>query len=248
MIEKDAKLEVERIIHAGEAAGISLRVLGGLAIYISCPSAATHPTLKRTHADIDLAGLVKDGSRLSRFFADLGYVPDQRFNALHGSTRMIFHNPEDASHVDIFLDRFQMCHSLDLRQRLLPEYLTLPLIDLLITKLQIVELNEKDMKDILAILVDHEAGPEAQDRCDLDYLTKLCGSDWGLYTTLSDNLLKTKNHTLDYLQNDEAKRTEEKLEEILRRMQAAPKSLRWRARARIGRRIKWYDLPDEVNR
>jgi len=248
MIEKDAKLEVERIIDAGEKAGVRLRVLGGLAIYLSCPSAATHPMLKRSYADIDLVGLEKDGSRLSRLFADLGYIPDQRFNALHGSTRMIFHNPEDGSHVDVFLDRFQMCHKLDLRQRLLPGYVTLPLIDLLITKLQIVELNEKDMKDVLALLLDHGAGAEAAGQLDLEYLARLCGDDWGLYTTVSDNLLKSKEHLPDYLQGDEIILVESKLEEILQKLQQASKSLRWRARAKIGRRMEWYELPDEVNR
>src|SRR5450759_845943 len=145
MIEKDAKQEVERIISAGKKASIRLRVLGGLAVYITCPSAVTHALLKRSYADIDLAGLEKDGPDLGQFFNQLGYVPDQRFNALHGRTRMIFYNPDDGSHVDVFLDRFQMCHILDLRERLLEGYISLTLADLLITKIQIVEMNEKDI-------------------------------------------------------------------------------------------------------
>jgi hypothetical protein len=178
----------------------------------------------------------------------LGYVPDQRFNALHGRTRMIFYNPDDGSHVDVFLDRFQMCHVLDLRQRLLEGYLSLTLADLLITKLQIVELNEKDMKDILAILLDHETGSEAPDRLDLDYLAGLTGNDWGLYTTLNDNLVKAKEHLAEFLEENEVNLVVQRVEQILQKMQAAPKSLRWRARAKIGRRVEWFDLPDEVTR
>jgi hypothetical protein len=248
MIEKDARSEVERIIQAGEAVSISLRALGGLAVYMSCPSAVTHPRLKRSYADIDMVGLGKDGARLGQFFTQLGYDPNQRFNALHGGTRMIFYNPADGSHVDVFLDRFHMCHTLDLRQRLMDGYLTLTLVDLLITKLQIVELNEKDMKDILAILLDHESGQEAPDRLNLTYFARLVGSDWGLYTTLHDNLVKSKEHLADYLEGNEASRVAERLEEILQKMNASPKSIRWRARAKIGRRVGWYDLPDEVNR
>ena len=248
MIEKNAKLEVQRIIHAGENAGIRLRVLGGLAIYMTCPSAVIHPRLKRSYADIDLAGLEKEAPGLGQFFTQLGYVPDQRFNALHGRTRMIFYNPDDGSHVDVFLDRFQMCHVLDLRKRLLDGYLSLTLADLLITKIQIVELNEKDIKDILAILLDHAIGPEAPDRLDLDYVVRLTSHDWGLYTTLSDNLIKAKEHLADYLQADEVELVEQRVEQILQKMQMAPKSVRWRARAKIGRRIEWYDLPDEVKR
>lgn len=248
MIEKDAKLEVERIIHAGENAGIRLRVLGGLAIYMTCPSAVIHPRLKRSYADIDLAGFEKEAPGLGQFFTQLGYVPDQRFNALHGRTRMIFYNPDDGSHVDVFLDRFQMCHVLDLRQRLLDGYLSLTLADLLITKLQIVELNEKDMKDILAILLDHETGSEAPDRLDSDYLAGLTGNDWGLYTTLNDNLVKAKEHLAEFLEENEVNLVVQRVEQILQKMQSAPKSLRWRARAKIGRRVEWFDLPDEVKR
>jgi len=248
MIEKDARREVERIIGAGEKAGLRLRVLGGLAVYLTCPSAVAHARLKRSYADIDLVGLEKDGSHLGQLFAQLGYAPDQRFNALHGRTRMIFYNPEDGSHVDIFFDRFQMCHTLDLRRRLLEGYLSLTLADLLITKLQIVELNEKDMKDILAILLDHEPGAEAPDRLDLNYLAGLTGNDWGLFTTLSDNLVKSKEHLAEFLQGNEVDLVGQRVEHILQKMQSAQKSLHWRARARIGRRVEWFDLPDEVNR
>jgi len=137
MIEKDAKLEVERIIHAGENAGIRLRVLGGLAIYMTCPSAMIHPRLKRSYADIDLAGLEKEAPGLGQFFTQLGYVPDQRFNALHGRTRMIFYNPDDGSHVDVFLDRFQMCQRFGSETATAGGVSFVTLADLLITKLQL---------------------------------------------------------------------------------------------------------------
>jgi hypothetical protein len=248
MIEKDAKKEAIRIIGSGEQSGLRLRVLGGLAVYLTCPSASSHARLSRNYADIDLVGLGKDGSRLGAFFRGLGYTPDQRFNALHGLTRMLFHNPEDGSHVDVFLDRFQMCHTLDLRQRLMEGYLALTMADLLVTKLQIVEMNEKDMKDCLAILLDHALGPEASTTIDRDYLAALTGRDWGLFTTLGDNLAKVKEHVADYLQPEEAGVVGRRVDDLLQAMQAAPKTLAWRARAKIGRRMEWYDLPDEVRR
>lgn len=248
MIEKDARKEAERIIHAGEAEGVRLRVLGGLAIYLTCPSAATHEKLKRSYADIDMVGLEKDGPRLAKFFTQLGYEPDQRFNALHGRRRMIFYNPDDSSHIDVFLDQFQMCHTLSLKGRLLDGYLSLPQADLLLTKLQVVELNEKDMKDILSILLDHAIGEEAPDRLDLSYIIRLTGNDWGLHTTLSDNLVRVKEQLSDYLQGDDAAVVGQRTDQILGAMKATPKSLRWQARAKIGRRMEWYELPDEVRR
>jgi hypothetical protein len=248
MIEKDASLEVERVIREAEKASIRLRVLGGLAVYMTCPSATGHTRLKRSYADIDLVGLEKDGSRLGKLFQQLGYEPDQRFNALHGQTRMIFYNSNDGSHVDVFLDRFQMCHTLDLRKRLLEGYLSLTLADLLITKLQIVELNEKDIKDILSILLDHAIGSEMPSQLDMNYLTGLTGGDWGLYTTLSDNLVKIKELLPDFLFEDEARLVKQRIEQVLLTMESAPKSLRWKVRSKVGRRVEWYDLPDEVRR
>jgi hypothetical protein len=248
MIEKDAKLEVERIIRAGEKEGIRLRVLGGLAVYMTCPSAVRHARLKRSYADIDLVGLEKDRPRLGKLILQLGYKPDQRFNALHGQARMIFYNPQDGSHVDVFLNQFQMCHTLDLRKRLLEGYLTLTLVDLLITKLQIVELNEKDIKDILSLLLDHINGTEAPDQLDLNYLTGLTSNDWGLFTTLSDNLVKVKQFLLDYLLGDEAELVQERIEQLLQTMETSSKSLRWKVRSKIGRRVEWYELPEEVKR
>jgi hypothetical protein len=248
MIEKDARIEVERIVNCGEKEALRLRTLGGLAIFITCPSARAHPGLKRAYADIDLVGLGKDGPRLGQLFTGLGYSPDQRFNALHGLQRMIFYNPEDNSHVDVFLDRFQMCHTLDLRARLLEGYLTLPLADLLLTKLQIFELNEKDMKDILAILLDHALGEESPDHLNSEYLARLTGQNWGLYTSISDNLQRVKAQAADFLEARETVLVTERVGELLKKMAAAPKSLKWQARARIGRRMEWYDLPDEVNR
>ncbi len=248
MIEQDARLEVKRIITNGEASGFRLRALGGLAVSLTCPSAAAHPRLQRTYADIDLVGLARQGPHLGAFFTQLGYMPDQRFNALHGLTRLLFYNPGDGGHIDVFLDRFQMCHTLDLRQRLLEGYLTLALADLLITKLQIVEMNEKDMQDCLAILLDHELGPEAPDNLDQNYMASLTSRDWCLFTTLSDNLEKVKQHTVDFLYSEEVYTVAVRVDRLLQAMQAAPKSLGWRARARIGRRLEWYDLPDEVRR
>jgi hypothetical protein len=248
MIEQDAGQEVRRIVADGEAAGLHLRALGGVAVSLACPSAATHPRLKRAYADIDLVGLTREGPRLGAFFSQLGYIPDQRFNALHGLTRLLFYNPADGGHVDVFLDRFQMCHTIDLRRRLLEGYLTLTLADLMITKLQIVEMNLKDMQDCLAILLDHELGPESLGQLDQNYLAGLTSRDWGLFTTLGDNLEKVKEHSADFLLSDEAYTVAARVDGILQAMQSAPKSLGWRARSRIGRRLEWYDVPDEVRR
>ena len=146
--------EAERIIQGAEAKGIALRLLGGMAVSIRCPS-ASKPPLSRRRVDIDVMGRRRDTAKINQLFKELGYRPRERFNALQGS-RLIFNDLKNQRRVDVFLDVFQMCHKFDFRDRLALEPKTIPLSDLLSTKLQIVEINEKDVKDIFAILLDHE--------------------------------------------------------------------------------------------
>lgn len=249
MREEELIEKARRIIQSGEAAGIHLRLVGGLAVRITSPQATQKPALQRAYADLDFVGLSAEGRRIKQLFLELGYQPDQRFNALHGQTRLLFYDPANEYHVDIFLDRFKMCHTLDLRQRLFENYLTLSLADLLITKLQVVQLNEKDMQDILAILLDHEVGSiEQPDRIDASYFGRLTADDWGLYTTLSDNLLRTREFAPSVLDEVDQNLVIQRIDALLGALQETPKTLRWRLREKLGRRIEWYDLPDEVNR
>ncbi|HOG46416.1 MAG TPA: hypothetical protein PLJ35_04920 [Anaerolineae bacterium] len=248
MVETDLKAEGRRVVERGEAAGVRLRLLGGVAIALISPRGASHAQLAREYADIDCVGLHRDARQISDLFAALGYEHDQRFNALHGYKRLIFYD-EQGRHADIFLDRFEMCHTLDLKGRLLDGYLTLPAVDLLITKLQIVQLNDKDLRDILALLLDHEIeATEGSGKIDAAYLAGLTSADWGLHTTLSDNLARARDEWPNYLNEAEGQVVAARIEALLVAMERAPKTLAWRLRARIGRRVEWYELPDEVAR
>ena len=249
MQEGDLIEEANTIIKSSMQVGLHLRLVGGLAVRLISSIAAQKPNLRRTYADLDFVGLSQEGRRLKQFFVDLHYQPDQRFNALHGQTRLLFYHPTNEYHVDIFLDRFKMCHTLDLRKRLFYDYITLSIADLLVTKLQVVELNEKDMKDILAIVLDHEISiHEEPDKIDVSYLASLTSDDWGLYTTLSDNILRTREFASLVLSESESALVCQRLDALLTVLQKSPKTLRWRLRDKLGRKIEWYDLPDEVNR
>jgi hypothetical protein len=248
MIDKDVRFEIRRILQSSAESGICLRAVGGLAVYLTCPNASANERLKRAYADIDLVGLNQESSGLDILFSDLGYVANQRFNALHGQTRLLYYDPASEGHLDIFLDTFQMCHNLDLRKRLLDGYQTLTLADLLITKLQIVEMNEKDLKDILALLLDHAPGFEAPCQVDVNYIAGLCADDWGLYTTITDNLRRLETRLEDYFGADELEKVSSRIEQIRQHLDSTPRSLRWKIRSKIGRRWQWYNLPEEVNR
>ena len=236
--------EAERILQGAEAKGITLRLLGGMAVSFRCPS-ASKPPLSRRYVDVDVMGRRKDVAKINQLFKELGYRPRERFNALHGS-RLIFNDMKNQRRVDVFLDVFQMCHKFDFRDRLALEPKTIPLSDLLSTKLQIVEINEKDIKDIFALLLDHDVSEgEGPDSISAAYLSKLCAEDWGVYKTFTMNLEKLARYAdgmgLDQEQN---KRIADRAGKLKNSIEAAPKSMGWKMRAAVGERRKWYELPE----
>jgi hypothetical protein len=240
--------EADRLIGRGEERGVHLRLLGGLAVCELCPSAQL-PALRRQYPDIDLVTDRVSGPATRSLLADSGYLGDQRFNALHGETRLLFFHDTGGWQIDVFLGEFSMCHHIDLSRSLLPGRRTIPPADLLLTKLQIVEMNLKDMKDVVAILLDHpvvgEADPEA---IELARVVGPTSRDWGLYTTVTDSLARVRANAADLLETEQVRTVEERVTAITEAMVSAPKSRRWGLRSRIGRRVLWYELPDEVGR
>jgi len=238
--------EAVKLVAAAESKGLYLRLIGGLGIYQTCPSAHRSP-LAREYKDIDFVTAKDSGSQTRDVLADGGYEGDRRFNALHGATRMLFHHATGGWQVDIFLGTFSMCHSIDLNASILPGQIALPLADLLLTKLQIVEMNIKDVKDAIAILLDHSVGRGQQpDDIDLDRLIATTSKDWGLYTTVTDCLHRVRNESDELLDGGGRTTVQSRIDAILVSLASAPKSAKWKLRSQIGRRILWYDLPDEV--
>lgn len=238
--------EARRVIDAATERGIYLRVIGGLAVKMHCPS-ADYRALSREYGDIDYVGYHDQGKAIRRLFEDLGYVPNRRFNALQGRKRLMYFHPEGKCDVDVFLDVFEMCHKLDFDNRLHLNDYTIPLPELLLSKLQVVQMNEKDVKDIFSILSDHEltasSDPEAIDQ---EYILRLCCGDWGWYRTLIDSIEKCCAMAPDYLEEPRRGIVVDKLQRLRRLMEERPKSLRWKMRARVGERVRWYQLPDEI--
>jgi len=169
--------EAGRVQDEAEGRGLTLKLFGGVAVYVRCPSARKPP----------LEGYSKPTKGIKKMFPELGYSPRDKFNAMYGDRRLIFNDAEHDRRVDIFLDVFEMCHRFDMKERLGIDGSTISPSDLLVTKLQVVEANEKDFKDITCILIDHEVRGDGHS-IEGEYLAKLCGSDWGIYKTLMMNL------------------------------------------------------------
>ena len=244
----DIAAEARQVLDGCAARQVSARLIGGLAV-AQHEHLATPPELRRSYADIDIVIGRKEGKTAKAALLELGYEPNERFNALRGDRRMLFYDTANGRQLDVFVGTFAMCHTLDLSGRLslLPD--TLTPADLVLTKLQIVEINAKDLLDAAQLLRNHQLsrGDEAgRDEVSLDRLGAVTSADWGWYTTLSDNLAKLAAFARDALAEPDANAVTERTEAIQRAVDEPGKSLRWKARARIGRHAPWYELPEEV--
>ncbi|ADX86688.1 hypothetical protein [Saccharolobus islandicus] len=231
------------VIDKANNEGITLRVIGGAAIaLIAKKGSELYP---RVYKDIDYFGLSSQSSKISKFLEGIGLIPNKRFNALHGHTRLMFFDPIINSTVDVFLDEFIMCHKLVLKDRLRIMKYTIPTSDLFLTKMQIIQLTENDEKDIAALLYDVELGERDDEKTmDYNYIAKILSEDWGFYKTYTINHEKI----LKFLINDKNREIiEPKLLKLREIIEKHPKSIKWKMRAKIGEKVKWYEEPEEVN-
>lgn len=243
--------EMHRLVGEAQKQGLFLRLIGGLAVKVHCDH-AMHRALMRDYPDIDFV-TDKDGSlRLEPFLVSLGYTPNKTFNTLSGDRRQLYHDPERNRQIDVFIGDFHMCHKIPFSGRLGVEPLTIPLAELFLTKAQIVQLNRKDVLDLLALLLDHEVGPSDQETINSDVIASLCARDWGLYTTVSLTIGKLRTF-MDHAEAELLAETQKaEIGDRLHRMQdamdRAPKNMQWKLRARLGTRVPWYDEVEEVRR
>lgn len=241
----DLHAEAERVIAAIGADRVSARLTGGLAVARRCP-AALQPPLAREYADLDLVCGRRAGRALSACLERAGYQADKNFNAVHGAQRLYFVDPASGRHIDVFVGVVKMCHTIDVSHRLELLQDTLTPSDLLLTKLQIVEVNEKDLLDLLALVHDVPSEAGRDDALDAVYLGRLWGADWPLWRTSRQTLMHVRHAagvTLTDGARDRALETIAALEDVL---ETCAKSTRWRLRARIGERVRWYELPEEI--
>lgn len=238
--------EAQRLASAAGEAGVPVRVLGGVAVSMHAPGGIPEG-LARPYRDIDVVTTSKGRRDTQRLLTSIGYEPNERFNAMNGAHRMVFYDLANERQLDVFVGEFRMCHKLPIADRLQLEPATVPLAELVLTKLQIVSLNEKDLRDIYAIVLEHEVAEHDEDTINAAYVASLLAGDWGLWRT-SKGTLETARARLPDYDLDVSQRTilDDRLSRLWIRIDEEPKSLRWRSRARVGERTKWYEEPEEI--
>ncbi|HTU98319.1 MAG TPA: hypothetical protein VMF14_20890 [Solirubrobacteraceae bacterium] len=239
--------EARRLIDRAGDQGIVLRLLGGLAIQVLTPEL---PPRTRDGQDLDFASVRASRKPLTEMLTEEGYVGDRNFNALYGDKQLYFTHGESGLAIDVMIDRLHMCHTVEFADRATVMPYTLSATDLLLSKLQIVELNAKDLDDCLRLLVTFPLAESGDaDSIDLRVIGDLAADDWGWWKTMSLNLERIREALQDgsvpvppggRLDPGKAVQT---LSETLERV---PKSRRWKLRDRIGERKRWYEVPEET--
>jgi hypothetical protein len=244
----DVVEEARRVLDLSRTHEVELYLLGGVAIEIR--RGDREPLLSREFKDIDFITPKGNSGPVSALLERAGYRPDFEFNAMNGRRRLLFWDDAHLRQVDVFVGEFEMCHQLPLAEHLAPGAQTISLADLLATKLQIYELNSKDQIDILNLLYDHGvvAGDIARDdSISAARLADLCARDWSLWRTVKLNVDRTRQALADgAAPADAATVIGARLHELWAAIESEPKPMKWRLRDRVGDRVQWYDLPEEV--
>ena len=241
--------ELKRIIKASDEAGILLRVIGSLAFQMHCSEYGyIQEAMGRAYTDIDFAAYRKQTKEIKELMDSLGYIENREVFIMSEGERSIFDKPDTGLHVDVFYEKLDFCHVIRWEGRLEVDSPTIPLAEMLLEKMQIVQINEKDVIDTIMLLLEHPLGDIDKETINIKYIAELCSSDWGLWRTTTMNLEKVRQlaHGYKQLTDEQKAHVEAQVASALERIEAEPKSLAWRLRARVGDRVKWYKEVDEV--
>lgn len=248
-LQPDLVAEALRVVEEGKKQDVVLRLMGAIAVRVHCPNFAhLHKSLGREISDMDFVGYDKASSKIERLFESLGYVTRPLTYSYRQSGRLIFIGGADVGRVDVFLDRLAMCHTIEFSKRLEVDYPTIPLAEILLEKMQIVKLNEKDVKDTIILLREHQVGQGDAETVNIEHIAELLSNDWGFYYTARMNLDRVKTVLQEYETLDEMdkKDVNEKIDQLLARIENEPKSLSWKMRAKVGPSKKWYREVDTL--
>lgn len=251
-IQQDFYTERTRILDAlaqPENEHMIMRLIGALAFRTHCPQFGyIQDSLGRVFTDIDFASYQDNFKDILRLLTELGYEEDKMVTRLFSEFRLLFHDPLYGRHIDIFFDKLDFSHVIPLKGRLEAEQLTLPLAELLLEKMQIAQINEKDLIDTIMLLREHPIGQSDDETINCQVVCGLLANDWGFWRTVTGNLKLTHEYLdrYDQLSAEDKKVVRQRIDELQRRIDETQKSARWRLRAKVGERVKWYKDVEEL--
>jgi hypothetical protein len=235
--------EAERLKRTADEAGVTVRFLGGIAVSLHSHE-GLQPSLARSFGDIEIVVPRAERSALAELVAGLGYVPNKHFNALNGRRRLAFYLPKDGIDLDVLVGESRTYHVVPLESRLGDDDPTIPLAELLLTKLQVEAPTEKDLIDIWAMLSQHAVGEADRGTVNAARIAQLLAADWGLWRTVSATVEVAASRLAGIRCSEHTKALiVQRLDLLWERVQREPKGARWWARAKVGDKVRWYKVP-----
>jgi hypothetical protein len=240
--------EGQDLVEEAERRGISVRLMGGVGIRLLLGERFDH-AFQRPYRDLDILVGRRQRREVESLLADRGWEPATAFNALSGARRLLFEDPLSEAQIDVFVETFEMCHTLPLADGLTRPGPSLPATDLLMSKLQIVQLNAKDQSDCYALLKGCPVDDGDHQALEPQRMAKLTASDWGVQHTFELNFRRLLDG-LDQIALTPADTAviTSAIGDLSRAVDEAPKSRGWKMRSRVGERRRWYEEPEEVDR
>jgi hypothetical protein len=241
--------ELKRILKASSDSGIIMRVIGSLAFQMHCQKFGyLQAAMGRAYTDIDFAAYHRQTKEIQILMSGLGYKENREVFIVSEGDRAIFERAEIGIHLDVFYEKLAFSHVIFWNNRLEVDNPSIPLAEMLLEKMQIVQINEKDIIDTIMLLLEHPLGDQDHETINIKYVAGLCSNDWGLWRTTTMNLDKVQQlaHGYSQLTTDQKEKIDSQVNTALARIEEELKSLAWRLRARVGDRVKWYRDVDEV--
>jgi len=270
MSEEEFLNEAVSIVKEAQEENITLRILGALAVHLHCKDnprcIELHKGLERLgkgkpmFTDLDLIGYKAQRKNIKKFFENkLRFISDRRLNALFGSRRNIFYHPKGRYAVDIFFSKLEFSHDVDFGEkpgkgRLELDFPTITPTDIVLEKVQIHQINMKDIVDLIVLLLCHDlSATEEKDRINCKYIAKTLSDDWGFWYDAVNNLEKVKNFAAKFseerkMRKKEAQTVVERVDGLLKAIDEEPKTKGWIKRSKTGTKKMWYRPVDEVIR
>jgi len=235
--------ELDSILKSCKYAGVLARTLGSIAFHTHCPKFGQLQFTKgNAYTDIDLAAYKRDSNQIREIMKMLGYTENREIFVLSEAQRALFYGTKIEAYVNVFYEKLDFCHVIPLANRLHIDTPTIPLAELLLEKMQIVRISEKDLICSLMLLLEHPLGPTDEETINIKYIARLCAQDWGLWHTTTINLNKVNQFAQQYeaLTSDQKSTIETQVKDILLRLYTEPKPMAWKVRDHLGERAKWY--------
>jgi len=254
--EKDAFILdlTKKCVDETNQGGLTLRIMGATAIRYHCGRWAALHSQFRHLSDLDFATYWDDITDIERRMTEMGFERRQMgLSPELFARRRVFYFAANGEKLttDIFLDKLEMNHAIDFKGRLGADYPTIPLAELFLEKMQIVNINEKDLKDTLVLLLEHGVGNTDKEEINAGFIAERLSKDWGFHYTVQMNLDKVVKATGNYsnaFTADQLRLIEERANELKERFESVDKSLGWKVRAKVGTKKMWYNPVEEMER